>query len=129
MHSVLKNYFPDSNIVMGFDFGEVRIGIAIGNRITATANPLTIVTGASNDEKFTRIEKLITEWQPSQLVVGQPFHPDGARHEMTDRAERFSRQLHGRFGIPVALADERYTSAVTFNDAQAAAQILQQYLQ
>jgi putative holliday junction resolvase len=122
-------YLPDSNIVMGFDFGEVRIGVAIGNRITATANPLTIVTGSSNDEKFGRIERLIAEWQPAQLVVGQPFHPDGARHEMTDRAEKFSRQLHGRFGIPVALADERYTSAVTFNDAQAAAQILQQYLQ
>ncbi len=120
---------PDAAILLGFDFGEVRIGVAVGNRITCSANPLTTVTGKSNDEKFARIEKLVKEWQPAELVVGKPLHPDGAPHAMTLRAERFARQLHGRFGLPVAMADERYSSVVTTNDAEAAAEILQQYLQ
>jgi putative holliday junction resolvase len=119
----------DQNIVIGFDFGEVRIGVAVGNRITASANPLCIVSGASNDIKFKRIEALIKEWQPSTAVVGRPLHPDGKPHEMTLRCERFARQLEGRFGVPVMMTDERYSSAVTNNDAEAAAEILQQYLQ
>lgn len=117
-----------SAIVLGFDFGEVRIGIATGNRITGSANPLTTVTGKDNATKFARIDALIKEWAPATLVVGRPLHPDGNAHEMTARCERFSRQLHGRSGLPVALVDERYSSAVTSNDAEAAAEILQQYL-
>ena len=117
-----------SAIVLGFDFGEVRIGIATGNRITHSASPLTIVTGKDNATKFARIDALIKEWQPATLVVGRPLYPDGNPHEMTARCERFSRQLHGRSGLPVALIDERYSSAVTSDDAQAAAEILQQYL-
>jgi putative holliday junction resolvase len=117
------------SIVVGFDFGEVRIGVAVGNRITHTANPHSIITGASNDEKFEKIAKVIAEWQPATLVVGRPTHPDGVEHLMTARCEKFARQLGGRFNLPVAMADERYSSAVTSNDAEAAAEILQQYLQ
>jgi putative holliday junction resolvase len=119
----------DQNIVIGFDFGQVRIGVAVGNRITASANPLCIVSGASNDIKFKRIEALFKEWKPSTAVVGRPLYPDGNPHEMTLRCERFARQLQGRFGVPVTMTDERYSSAVTNDDAQAAAEILQQYLQ
>jgi putative holliday junction resolvase len=119
----------DQNIVLGFDFGEVRIGIAVGNRVTFSASPLRIITGNSNDAKFKQIEVIVKEWQPSTLVVGRPLHPDGNPHEMTLRCERFARQLEGRFGIAVAMTDERYTSAVTNSDSEAAAAILQQYLQ
>jgi putative holliday junction resolvase len=119
----------DQNIVLGFDFGEVRIGIAVGNRVTSSASPLRIITGTSNDAKFKQIEVIVKEWQPSTLVVGRPLHPDGNPHEMTLRCERFARQLEGRFGIAVAMTDERYTSAVTNSDSEAAAAILQQYLQ
>jgi putative holliday junction resolvase len=116
------------SIVLGFDFGEVRIGVAVGNRITHTATAHSIITGASNDEKFLKIGKMIAQWQPATLVVGRPTHPDGAEHEMTARCEKFARQLEGRFHLPIAMTDERYSSAVTHNDAEAAAEILQQYL-
>lgn len=116
------------SIVVGFDFGEVRIGVAVGNRVTHTATPHSIITGSSNDEKFLKIEKLIAQWQPATLVVGRPTHPDGAEHAMTLRCEKFARQLGGRFNLPVEMTDERYTSVVTSNDAEAAAEILQQYL-
>lgn len=119
----------DINIVIGFDFGEVRIGVAVGNRVTSSANPLQTISGNSNDAKFKQIESIVKEWQPSTLVVGRPVHPDGNPHEMTLRCERFARQLEGRFGIAVAMTDERYTSAVTRSDSEAAAVILQQYLQ
>jgi putative holliday junction resolvase len=119
----------DQNILLGFDFGEVRIGIAVGNRVTSSASPLRIITGNSNEAKFKQIEVIVKEWQPSTLVVGRPLHPDGNPHEMTQRCEKFARQLEGRFGIEVAMTDERYTSVTTSSDSEAAAAILQQYLQ
>jgi putative holliday junction resolvase len=119
--------------VLGFDFGLKRIGVAVGNTLIKQAQPLTIITAATNDAKFAAIARLMAEWQPTHCVVGLPRHPDGAEHEMTVRCRRFANQLHGRFGVAVVLVDERYSSAVILHqrgdliDAQAAAIILQQY--
>ena len=120
-------------IVLGFDFGIKRIGIAMGNSLTGQAQPLALVQAIDNAARFTQIGALIAAWRPARLVVGEPFHPDGAEHDMTLRCRRFANQLHGRFNLPVHLVDERYSSAVIsarrgeLIDAKAAAIILQQY--
>lgn len=118
--------------ILGFDFGEKRIGVSIGNTMIRQASPLCIVDSRTNDTRWKGIEKLLKEWTPIALVVGIPSHPDGKAHEMTARCERFARQLEGRYHLPVFRVDERYSSAVVdshaeFIDDEAAAVILQQY--
>ncbi len=119
--------------VLGFDFGLKRIGVAVGNSLIRQAQPLTIIAAATNDAKFAAIATLMEQWQPGRCIVGVPLHPDGAEHAMTQRCRRFANQLHGRFGMPVLVVDERYSSAVIKHqrgqqiDDQAAAIILQQY--
>jgi RNAse H domain protein, YqgF family len=134
-----------AHVLLAFDFGEKRIGVATGNTLTGAAQPLGTVAETTTDGRFARIGALIREWQPARLVVGRPLHPDGVAHEVTARAERFARQLEGRFGLPVSLVDERYSSvaaqarlraqgrgargrAAQGDDAMAAAIILEQYL-
>jgi putative Holliday junction resolvase len=121
--------------VLGFDWGRRRIGTAVGNSVTRTATPLSTLRADRNDLKFDAIAALIRQWQPQQLVVGLPLHPDGAEHDNTAHARRFARQLEGRFRLPVALVDERYTSVAAEDagaddvDSAAAQLIVEQYLQ
>ena len=82
----------------------------MGNTVLRVARPLTTIAAEANAARFQALAALIDEWQPELLVVGRPVHADGAPHEMTARAERFARQLEGRFGIEVARVDERYTT-------------------
>jgi putative pre-16S rRNA nuclease len=96
--------------VLAFDFGTRRIGVAIGDTILGVARPLNTITGVANASRFAAVAALIDEWQPGVLVVGLPVHADGTPHDMTARAERFARQLEGRFGLKVARVDERYTT-------------------
>jgi putative Holliday junction resolvase len=118
---------------LAFDFGAVRVGVATGNGLTHSATPLSTLK-ETGDARFAAIGKLINEWQPDALVVGVPLHPDGAPHDNTRRAQRFARQLHGRFKLPVHEVDERYTSVeaeaggATDVDAASAALILEQFL-
>ena len=118
---------------LAFDFGTQRTGVATGNSLLRLATPLTTIA-ATGDARFDRIARLIQEWQPDALVVGVPCHPDGAPHDNTRRAQRFARQLHGRFHLPVHEVDERYTtteaiaSGAADVDAASAAVILDQYL-
>mgnify|MGYP000081206719 FL=1 len=120
---------------MAFDYGTRRVGAAVGNSVTKAGQALKTITAPSSGALFQEIERLLKEWQPDQLVVGRPVHPDGSPHEMTAKAVRFGNQLHGRFQLPVAWVDERYTSAVLEGDpemrdnldAQSAALILEQY--
>jgi len=100
---------PDAT-VLAFDFGTQRIGVAVGNTLTRRAHPLITIQGERGDERFAAISALVAEWQPGTLVVGLPTHADGSAHAMTQRAQRFARQLDGRFGLPVALVDERWTT-------------------
>jgi putative Holliday junction resolvase len=99
-----------SGVVLAFDFGLKRIGVAIGENLLGRARALTTLPGEARALRFAAIEKLIEEWQPVRLVVGLPFNVDGSEHEMTEHARRFARQLSGRFGLDVTLVDERYTS-------------------
>lgn len=96
--------------VLAFDFGEKRIGVAIGETLLQQAHPHSVIRGESNDQRFGEIAKLIAEWQPVLLVVGRPVAMDGTPHSMTARCTRFANQLKGRFGLPVAFAEERLTS-------------------
>jgi len=130
-------------VILAFDFGTQRIGVAVGATMLRNARPLTTISAAANAPRFEAIGKLIAEWQPAQLVVGLPLSLDGSEHEMTARCRRFAQQLHGRFKLPVAFADERLSSAEAEArlradgrdvrrdkaaiDAEAAAVILQSY--
>ncbi len=119
--------------LLSFDFGTRRVGVACGNTLLRQARPLRTLA-AVGDARFAAIAALLVEWQPDALVVGVPFHPDGAAHDNTQRARRFARQLQGRFGLPVHEVDERYTTVEALAqgaadaDAAAAALILDQYL-
>ena len=95
---------------MAFDFGEKRIGVAVGESELAQAHPLTTIRHEANAERFAAIQALIAEWQPVRLLVGLPLAPDGSPHEMTARCQRFANQLRGRFRLPVDFAEERYSS-------------------
>jgi putative Holliday junction resolvase len=101
---------PTSGTVLAFDFGLQRIGVAVGERETRSAHPLPGVAALSAPGRFTAIARLVKQWQPALLVVGRPLGEDGSAHETTRRAERFARQLSGRFGLPVEMVDERYSS-------------------
>ena len=96
--------------VLAFDFGTRRIGVAVGNTLLRVARPLTTIATEANAPRFAAVAALIETWRPEVLVVGRPVHADGTPHEMTSRAERFARQLEGRFGLEVARVDERYTT-------------------
>ena len=118
---------------LAIDFGLKRTGIAVGNRLLRTAQSVGTVR-AEGDARFALIEKHLKEWQPDALVIGVPYHPDGAAHENTARAKKFGRQLHGRFKLPVFEVDERYSttealaSGAKDADAASACIILEQFL-
>jgi putative Holliday junction resolvase len=118
---------------LAFDFGTRRVGVASGNTLLAQARALRTIA-AEGEARFAAIGELIGQWQPDALLVGVPFHPDGAEHDNTRRARRFARRLHGRFGLPVHEVDERYTTTEALAagardaDAAAAALILEQHL-
>jgi putative Holliday junction resolvase len=132
--------------ILGFDFGERRIGVAVGNTLTGGASPVTIVQATETQVRFAQLGQLIAQWCPDRLVVGRPTHSDGKPLPVTARCERFARQLQGRFGKPVHLVNENYstTSARAIDDeartgyrgrasrededAAAAAIVLQQWL-
>ncbi len=124
-----------SRSFLSFDFGTRRIGVAVGNTLLKQAQPLKTVA-AQGDARFAAVAALVDEWQPDALVVGVPFHPDGAEHENTLRARRFARQLQGRFHLTVHEVDERYTTTEALalgaadkdTDAVAAALILDQFM-
>ena len=117
---------------LAFDFGTKRVGVASGNSMMRQAQPLRTIS-AEGDARFKAIGQLITEWAPDALVVGVPYHPDGAPHENTARAQKFGRQLAGRFHLPVIEVDERYSTTEAQShgardlDAASAAIILQQH--
>ncbi|MDH5766184.1 MAG: Holliday junction resolvase RuvX [Gammaproteobacteria bacterium] len=98
------------NTVLGFDYGEQRIGVAVGQTITASATPLVTLNAIKQKPDWLKIEALINEWQPDLLIVGIPYYLDGRPSEMTLKAERFSRQLEGRFNLPVNNVNETLSS-------------------
>jgi len=93
-----------------FDYGSKRIGVAVGQTITGTATPLEIINSYKNQPDWEKIQKLINDWQPTALIVGIPVHMDDTRQQMTEAAERFVRQLEGRFHLSVFGVDERLST-------------------
>lgn len=122
--------------LLAFDFGEKKIGIAIGNTLTRQARPLEIIFSEIREARFGRIAALLQEWQPHRVVVGLALDADGGEQPATARCRRFANQLQGRFGLTVELVDERGSSMEAqrllgthaADDAMAAAVILQRYL-
>ena len=118
---------------LAFDFGLKRTGVAVGNRFTRTAQGLETVK-AEGDARWPVIDARIKEWQPDAIVVGVPYYQDGAAHENTRRAQKFGRQLHARYKLPVFEVDERYSTTEALEmgakdaDAAAACIILEQFL-
>ena len=124
---------PHFQSFLAFDFGLKRTGVASGNRLLGAATPQATIK-AEGDARFAQVEARIKEWQPDALVVGVPYHPDGAPHENTRRAQKFARQLRGRFNLQVFEVDERYSttealaSGARDADAASACIILEQFL-
>ena len=129
--------------LIGFDFGERRIGVAVGETSTRIASPLGAIDEPATEPRFRAIEDLVREWQPAGFVVGRPRHDDGSEHAVAKLAEKFARRLEARFALPVAFVDETLTSAVAADtlrgsrtragrpsdlDAMAATLILQSFL-
>ncbi len=135
---------PVAGTLLAFDFGTQRIGVAVGNTFSSSGQPLTTIAEEKNELRFVAIAALISEWQPAALLVGLPSNDDGTPHQMTALCHRFSKRLHGRFGLATILVDERYTSIAASEqlnkqgirgrdqkhliDQYAAQQILQAYL-
>ena len=129
--------------LIGFDFGERRIGVAVGETSTRIASPLGAIDEPATEPRFRAIEGLVREWQPAGFVVGRPRHDDGSEHAVARLAEKFARRLEARFALPVAFIDETLTSAAAEQslreartrpsrksdvDAMAATLILQSFL-
>lgn len=124
--------------LLAFDYGTRFIGVAVGNTLTGHARPLEVFANPTREARFARIEQLLRDWQPARLVVGLALDTDGGEQPMSALCRRFANQLHGRYGLPVELVDERGTSLAAQSamgaagrglrvDAVAAAIILQSY--
>ena len=119
---------------IAFDFGARRTGVAVGNRMLRTATPQSTIKATEGEARLAAVEARVREWQPDAVVVGIPFHPDGASHDNTARAKKFARQLRGRLKLPIYEVDERYSTTEALAggasdpDAGAACVILEQFL-
>ena len=109
---IIERSYPDiTGTVLAFDFGEKRIGVAVGETMLKTAHAHTTINSETTETRFTAIKKLIDEWQPSLLIVGLPTYLDGTEHTLTQLAKKFAQRLEGRFNLPVMMIDERLSSA------------------
>ena len=99
-----------SGQILAFDYGEKRIGVAVGQAVTGTANPIDALPAKGGEPDWQRVEALLNEWQPAFVVVGLPLNMDDTEQLLTKRAKKFANRIHGRFGIAVKLIDERLSS-------------------
>lgn len=96
--------------ILAFDYGLRQIGVAVGNSILGTTQPLTVLHARDGQPQWEQVARLLDEWRPDLLIVGDPLNMDGSVSELALRARRFARRLEGRFRIATALVDERLTS-------------------
>ncbi|MGB7816509.1 MAG: Holliday junction resolvase RuvX [Methylotenera sp.] len=109
---ILERRYPEiTGTVLAFDFGEKRIGVAVGETMLKVAHPLLTIDSETNERCFTQIANIVQEWRPSLLVVGLPLHMDGETHALTHLSKKFAQRLEGRFNLPVIMIDERLSSA------------------
>ncbi|MEY4730777.1 MAG: hypothetical protein RL020_1935 [Pseudomonadota bacterium] len=102
---------PKHGSVLCFDFGEKRIGVAVGELHIKMAHPLSVINTEVNEKRFDAIQDLITEHRPVMLVVGMPSYEDGGEHPVAKLARKFAGRVSGRFNLRVVLVDERLSSA------------------
>jgi putative Holliday junction resolvase len=100
----------DDRTVLAFDFGLRQIGVAVGNCLLGTSQPLSILKARDGQPDWEAVAALIAEWGPALLVVGDPLNMDDSVGELAERARKFARRLEGRFGLPVEMVDERLSS-------------------
>ena len=133
MSTVVLDVPPNFQTFLAFDYGLKRTGVAVGNRLLRTATPQPTIR-AEGQARVEQAMKRVQQWQPDALVVGVPFHPDGASHDNTARARKFARQLRSASRLQVYEVDERYSTTearangATDEDAGAACVILEQFL-
>lgn len=96
--------------ILGFDFGQKNIGVAVGQDLTKTANELTVIKARDGIPNWDDINQLIEQWQPQLLVVGLPLNMDGTEQAMTFAAKKFGNRLKAKFKLPVEWQDERLTT-------------------
>lgn len=97
--------------VLCFDYGTKSIGVAVGNDLTGSATLLAALKAQDGTPNWDQIAKLIADWQPQLLLVGLPLNMDGSEQDFTTRTRKFANRLHGRYGLPVELHDERLSTA------------------
>ena len=124
-----------NSIVMSFDFGMKRIGVAVGQKVTQTASSLGVVQAFDGIPKWDYLDKIVLDWQPERFIVGLPINMDGSNSEMSKKAQKFSRRISSRYNIRSEMFDERLTSfearehdGKTHIDAIAAKIILESWL-
>jgi putative Holliday junction resolvase len=96
--------------LLAFDYGQKRIGIAVGQELTKTASPLVTLQNTSATDNWNAIDELVRQWQPQALVVGLPLNADGSEHAISRAAKQFGKQLQARYNLNVYWMDERLTS-------------------
>ena len=127
-------------VLLGFDHGQRRIGVAVGQTVSGTASALHTLAARDGQPDWAEVTALMEQWQPDALVVGLPLRLDGSEGESTQAAQRFARRLEGRYKRPVHLMDERLSSRTAQQagarrgdrqglDALAAQVILQDWLE
>ncbi len=109
---ISQRCYPNiTGTLLAFDFGEKRIGVAVGETLLKVAHPLLTIESEVTSVRFDQIAQIIQEWRPSLIVVGLPTHMDGTQHLLTNLAKKFAQRLEGRFNLPVVMIDERLSSA------------------
>ena len=100
----------EAKTIICFDWGTKTIGVAVGQSITRTATPLADLKARDGIPNWHEIKKILDDWKPDLILTGLPLNMDGSESPLSVRAKKFSNRLHGRFGLPVAMADERLSS-------------------
>lgn len=109
-----------SRRVMAFDFGTRRIGVAVGQELLGSGQPVALIPARDGIPDWQQIESLLEEWRPDLVVVGLPLNMDGTENDMCARARKFGKRLHGRYHVPVEMVDERLTSFEAKGEVMAA---------
>ncbi|MBY6071879.1 MULTISPECIES: Holliday junction resolvase RuvX [Marinobacter] len=109
-----------SRRVMAFDFGTRRIGVAVGQELLGSGQPVALIPARDGIPDWQQIESLLEEWRPDLVVVGLPLNMDDTENDMCARARKFGKRLHGRYHVPVEMVDERLTSFEAKGEVMAA---------
>ena len=124
-----------NSIIMGFDFGMKKIGVAVGQKVTKTASGLGVVQACDGIPKWDYLDRIVLDWHPERFIVGLPINMDGSDSQMSKKAQKFSRRISARYNIKSEMFDERLTSfearennGKTHLDAVAAKIILESWL-